>query len=70
MQLESHTRSVVAMTRDQIEQLRFRGRGAVVWLQKDAMYLPKHIIYAQSLCIANSRKAGSAATEAELKKLH
>jgi len=23
---------VVAMTRDQMEQLRFRGRGAVVWL--------------------------------------
>jgi len=32
MQLESHTRSVVAMTRDQMEQLRFRRRGAVVWL--------------------------------------
>jgi len=32
MQLESHTRSVVAMTRDQMEQLIFRGRGAVVWL--------------------------------------
>jgi len=30
MQLESHIRSVVVMTRYQIEQLRFRGRGAVV----------------------------------------
>jgi len=32
MQLESHIRSVVAMTRDKMEQLRFRGRGAVVLL--------------------------------------
>jgi len=30
MQLESHIRSVVVMTRDQMGQLRFRGRGAVV----------------------------------------
>jgi len=33
MKLESHTRSVVAMTRDQMEQLRFHGRGVVVWLE-------------------------------------
>jgi len=31
MQLESHIRSVVAMTRDQMEQLRFPGR--VAWLR-------------------------------------
>jgi len=30
IQLESHACSVVAMTRDQTEQLRFRGREAVV----------------------------------------
>jgi len=30
MQLESHIRSVIVMTRDQMEQLRFRGRGAIV----------------------------------------
>jgi len=65
MQLESHTRSVVAMTRDQMEQLRFRGRGAVVWL--GTLPAPTHN-YAQSYAQANSRKAGSAATEAELKK--
>jgi len=28
----NNTRSVVAMTRDQMEQIRFRGRGAVIWL--------------------------------------
>jgi len=30
MQLESHIRSMVVMTRDQMEQLRFRERGAIV----------------------------------------
>jgi len=35
MQFESHTRSVVAMSRDQMEQLRFRGRGPLfhgIWV--------------------------------------
>jgi len=40
MQLESHTGSVVAMTRDQMEQLRFCGRGAVVWFGTPPA--PKH----------------------------
>jgi len=60
MQLESHTCSVIAMTRDQMEQLRFRGRGAVVWLGTPLALIT---------VIANSRKASSAATEAELNKL-
>jgi len=32
MQLDNHNRSLVAMSRGQMEQQRFRGRGAVVWL--------------------------------------
>jgi len=63
LQLESHTRSVVAMTRDQMEQHRFRGRGAVVWLGTPPV--PTHI----HNVLANSRKTGSAATEVELEKL-
>jgi len=47
------------------EQLRFRGRGAVVWLGTP----PAPYTYAQSYVQANSRKAGSAATEVKLKKL-
>jgi len=65
MQLESNTHYVVAMTRDQMAQLRFHGRGAVVWLRT-----PPATTHTQSYVLANSRKAGSAATEAELKKLH
>jgi len=48
------------MTRDQMEQLRLR---CLAW---DATCLNT---YAQSYVQANSRKAGSAATGAELKKL-
>jgi len=70
MQLESHIRSVVALTRDQMEQLRFRGRGAVVLLGCLAWDATCPNTYAQSYVLANSRKAGSPATEAELKKLH
>jgi len=40
MQLERHTRSVGEMTTDQMEQIRFRGRGAVVGLRR---HLPQHI---------------------------
>jgi len=42
-----------------MEQLRFSGRGAVCWL--GTPYAPTHTQ-------ANSRKAGSAATGAELKQ--
>jgi len=65
MLIENHTRSVVAMTRDQMEQLRFCGRGAVVWLGTP----PDPTHNTQSYVQANSRKVGSAATGAELKKL-
>jgi len=58
---------VVAVKRNQMEQLRFRGRGAVVWLGTP----PAPNIYAHSYVQSNSRKAGTAATtEAELKELH
>jgi len=59
IQLESHTR-LVAMTRDQMEQLRFRGRfRCLAW---DAT-CPNTFI-----CASQQQKAGSAATAAELKK--
>jgi len=67
MQLESHIRSVVVITSDQMEQLRFRGREAVVLLNDSTC----SNTYAQLCAIANSRRlVQQQRTEAELNKLH